>query len=66
MFIQKDLIYKIRHGISVNNDTEALYFEIINQKSTKNLLTLFTDSHLEIKKIFKIILVNFSKKQKPR
>ena len=43
-----------------NEDIEALYLEIINQKSKIFLLTLFTDSHLEIKKVLKIILVNFS------
>ena len=36
-FIQKYLIYNIRHNFSVNNDdTETLYLEIINQKS-KNI-----------------------------
>ena len=37
IFIHKELIHKIRHNISVNNeDTEALRLEIINQKS-KNI-----------------------------
>ena len=32
IFIQKHLICKIRYDLSVNNnDTEALYLEIINQ-----------------------------------
>ena len=36
--IHKELIYNIRHDLSVNDeDTEALYLEIINQKS-KNIL----------------------------
>ena len=38
VFIHKELIYNIRHDLSVNDeDTEALCLEIINQKS-KNIL----------------------------
>ena len=34
IFIHKELIYNISHDLSVNNEnTEALYLEIINQKS---------------------------------
>ena len=63
LFIHKKLIFKIRHDLSVNDeDTEALCLEIINQKSKNIFITLFTDSHLEIKKILKIISVSFSKK----
>ena len=62
LLIHKDLIYNIRHNLSVNNDTEALYLNMINQKS-KNIFinTTFTDSHLNIKKILKFILVHLSK-----
>ena len=30
LLIHKDLIYNIRHNLSVNNDTEALYLNMIN------------------------------------
>ena len=61
IFIHKEFIYNTRHDRSVNDEgTEALCLEIINQKSKNILLTLFTDSHLEIKKILKMILVSFS------
>ena len=37
IFIQRDLIFNIRHELSVNNDdTKLLCLEIINQKS-KNI-----------------------------
>ena len=67
IFIHKDLINNIRYDLGVNDeDTEALCLEIINQISKIFLLILFTDIPLEIMKILKIILVNFSKIQRPR
>ena len=60
IFLHKDFIYNIRDDLSVNNDdTEALSLEIINQNQKIFLLTLFTDNHLETKKILKTISVNF-------
>ena len=58
------LMTAVRQDHSViNDDIEALYLEMINQKSKYNPIT---DSHLEVKKILKIILVNFLRKHIPR
>ena len=45
-----------------DEDTEGICLETKNQKSKNILLTLFTDSHLKIQKILKIVLVNLSKR----
>ena len=67
ILFHKELIHNIMDDLSVHDeDTEAICLEIKNQKSKNFSLTLFTDSHLKIQKILKIILVNLSKRQNPR
>ena len=67
IFIHKELIYNIRHDLSVNDeDTEALCLEIINQKSKNLFINTFYRQPSGNKVNFSKILVNFSKKQKPR
>ena len=62
----KKLLVSINFCVN-DGDTETLCLEIIDQIS-KNIFinTIYRDSHLEIKKTLKLILVNFSKNQKPK
>ena len=63
IFIHKQLLYNIRHDLSVNDDdTEALFLEIRNQKSKNIFINTIYRQPSGNKENLKIILVSFSKK----
>ena len=62
IFIHKELIHNIRHDLSFNDeDTEALFLEIINKKSKIIFINTIYRQLSGNKEILKIILVSFSK-----
>ena len=63
IFIHKQLLYNIRHDLSVDDDdTEALFLEIRNQKSKNIFINTIYRQPSGNKENLKIILVSFSKK----
>ena len=67
IFIHKELIYNIRHDLSVKDeDTEALYLEIINQKSTNIFVNTIYRQPFGKKENFESYFCKFLEKSKTK